>query len=443
MSNKLFLLFVQITLLPHGKSTDTTATNLCFEGTIGCTRGSCAVTSQYTSPYRDSTTASVIFGYQVSWDTERLRGTSALLSECIKACHLDNYFSGQVGGSEAEMSNKLFLLFVQITLLPHGKSTDTTATNLCFEGTIGCTRGSCAVTSQYTSPYRDSTTASVIFGYQVSWDTERLRGTSALLSECIKACHLDNYFSGQVGGSEAEMSNKLFLLFVQITLLPHGKSTDTTATNLCFEGTIGCTRGSCAVTSQYTSPYRDSTTASVIFGYQVSWDTERLRGTSALLSECIKACHLDNYFSGQVGGSEAEMSNKLFLLFVQFSSGAAFGLQPGSSGANLSGPRDSLDMEGIPFIGAPSNPKQKLSQGAPVKAAVWRVTSPRTPSHAGSPAHVWLHLKPRRTEQPPPPLKGPTLSPDEEMYESLPLSEDEQSLPETESLLLVSSEVVR
>ncbi|KAM7310051.1 hypothetical protein ISCGN_007011 [Ixodes scapularis] len=205
-----------------------------------------------------------------------------------------------------------------ITLLPHGKSTDTTATNLCFEGTIGCTRGSCAVTSQYTSLYRDSTTASVIFDYQVSWDTERLRGTSALLSECIKACHLDNYFSGQVGGSEAEMSNKLFLLFVQITLLPRGKSTDTTATNLCFEGTIGCTRGSCAVTSQYTSPYRDSTTASVIFDYQVSWDTERLRGTSALLSECIKACHLDNYFSGQVGGSEAEMSNKLFLLFVQW-----------------------------------------------------------------------------------------------------------------------------
>ncbi|KAM7292134.1 vasopressin V1a receptor-like [Ixodes scapularis] len=31
----------------------------------------------------------------------------------------------------------------------------------------------------------------------------------------------------------------------------------------------------------------------------------------------------------------------------------------------------------------------KLS-GAPVKAGVWRVASPRTPSHAGSPAHVWL-----------------------------------------------------
>ncbi|KAM7310295.1 transcription initiation factor TFIID subunit 4 isoform X9 [Ixodes scapularis] len=28
--------------------------------------------------------------------------------------------------------------------------------------------------------------------------------------------------------------------------------------------------------------------------------------------------------------------------------------------------------------------------GAPVKAGVWRVASPRTPSHAGSPAHVWL-----------------------------------------------------
>ncbi|KAM7290326.1 hypothetical protein ISCGN_026971 [Ixodes scapularis] len=49
--------------------------------------------------------------------------------------------------------------------------------------------------------------------------------------------------------------------------------------------------------------------------------------------------------------------------------------------------------------------------------------------------------KPRRTEQPPPP-KGPTLSPDEKMDESLPLSEDDQSLPETESLPLVSSEVV-
>ncbi|KAG0419388.1 hypothetical protein HPB47_004153 [Ixodes persulcatus] len=29
-------------------------------------------------------------------------------------------------------------------------------------------------------------------------------------------------------------------------------------------------------------------------------------------------------------------------------------------------------------------------QGAPVKAGVWRVASPRTSSHAGSPAHVWL-----------------------------------------------------
>ncbi|KAM7298624.1 putative choline O-acyltransferase [Ixodes scapularis] len=29
-------------------------------------------------------------------------------------------------------------------------------------------------------------------------------------------------------------------------------------------------------------------------------------------------------------------------------------------------------------------------QGAPVKAGVWRVASPRNPSHAGSPAHVWL-----------------------------------------------------
>ncbi|KAM7312906.1 hypothetical protein ISCGN_009810 [Ixodes scapularis] len=52
------------------------------------------------------------------------------------------------------------------------------------------------------------------------------------------------------------------------------------------------------------------------------------------------------------------------------------------------------------------------------------------------------HLKPRRTEQPPPPPKGPTLSPDEKMDESLPLSEDDQSLPETESPPLVSSEVV-
>ncbi|KAG0426514.1 hypothetical protein HPB47_026391 [Ixodes persulcatus] len=50
------------------------------------------------------------------------------------------------------------------------------------------------------------------------------------------------------------------------------------------------------------------------------------------------------------------------------------------------------------------------------------------------------HQKPRRTEQPPPP-KGPTLSPDEKMDESLPLSEDDQSLPEAESLPLVSSEV--
>ncbi|KAM7306139.1 hypothetical protein ISCGN_009880 [Ixodes scapularis] len=49
--------------------------------------------------------------------------------------------------------------------------------------------------------------------------------------------------------------------------------------------------------------------------------------------------------------------------------------------------------------------------------------------------------KPRRTEQPPPP-KGPTLSSDEKKDESLLLSEDDQSLPETESLPLVSSEVV-
>ncbi|KAG0426495.1 hypothetical protein HPB47_026405 [Ixodes persulcatus] len=50
--------------------------------------------------------------------------------------------------------------------------------------------------------------------------------------------------------------------------------------------------------------------------------------------------------------------------------------------------------------------------------------------------------KPRRTEQPPPP-KGPTLSPDEKMDESLPLSEDDQSLPEAESLPLVFSEVLK
>ncbi|KAM7291007.1 hypothetical protein ISCGN_027583 [Ixodes scapularis] len=35
-------------------------------------------------------------------------------------------------------------------------------------------------------------------------------------------------------------------------------------------------------------------------------------------------------------------------------------------------------------------PADKAPQGAPVKAGVWRVASPRTPSHAGSPAHVWL-----------------------------------------------------
>ncbi|KAM7313098.1 uncharacterized protein ISCGN_002999 [Ixodes scapularis] len=59
-----------------------------------------------------------------------------------------------------------------------------------------------------------------------------------------------------------------------------------------------------------------------------------------------------------------------------------------------------------------------------------------------SPRASCSHLKPRRTEQPPPPPKGPTLSPDEKMDASLPLSEDDQSLPETESLPLVSSEVV-
>ncbi|KAG0420590.1 hypothetical protein HPB47_003420 [Ixodes persulcatus] len=52
------------------------------------------------------------------------------------------------------------------------------------------------------------------------------------------------------------------------------------------------------------------------------------------------------------------------------------------------------------------------------------------------------HQKARRTEQPPPP-KSPTLSPDEKMDESLPLSEDDQSLPETESLPLVSSELLK
>ncbi|KAM7298496.1 hypothetical protein ISCGN_019091 [Ixodes scapularis] len=34
--------------------------------------------------------------------------------------------------------------------------------------------------------------------------------------------------------------------------------------------------------------------------------------------------------------------------------------------------------------------KMSKLQGAPVKTGVWRVASPRTPSHAGSPAHVWL-----------------------------------------------------
>ncbi|KAG0435065.1 hypothetical protein HPB47_018703 [Ixodes persulcatus] len=33
---------------------------------------------------------------------------------------------------------------------------------------------------------------------------------------------------------------------------------------------------------------------------------------------------------------------------------------------------------------------ERPQRGAPVKAGVWRVASPRTPSHAGSPAHVWL-----------------------------------------------------
>ncbi|KAG0415572.1 hypothetical protein HPB47_007262, partial [Ixodes persulcatus] len=57
----------------------------------------------------------------------------------------------------------------------------------------------------------------------------------------------------------------------------------------------------------------------------------------------------------------------------------------------------------------------------------------------GTKPRRFSHLKPRWTEQPPPPPKGPTLSPDEKMDESLPLSEDDQSLPETESLPLVSS----
>ncbi|KAG0429269.1 hypothetical protein HPB47_023801 [Ixodes persulcatus] len=36
--------------------------------------------------------------------------------------------------------------------------------------------------------------------------------------------------------------------------------------------------------------------------------------------------------------------------------------------------------------------KPNALQGAPVKAGVWRVESPRTPSHAGLPTHVWLRV---------------------------------------------------
>ncbi|KAG0435476.1 hypothetical protein HPB47_018460 [Ixodes persulcatus] len=45
------------------------------------------------------------------------------------------------------------------------------------------------------------------------------------------------------------------------------------------------------------------------------------------------------------------------------------------------------------MIGGVSDEKNRETgacAGAPVKAGVWRVASPRTPSHAGSPAHVWL-----------------------------------------------------
>ncbi|KAM7290625.1 uncharacterized protein ISCGN_027241 [Ixodes scapularis] len=42
---------------------------------------------------------------------------------------------------------------------------------------------------------------------------------------------------------------------------------------------------------------------------------------------------------------------------------------------------------GAPRFCVPYFPEKK---GAPVYAGVWRVASPRTPSHAGSPAHVWL-----------------------------------------------------
>ncbi|KAM7312172.1 cytochrome P450 2J5 [Ixodes scapularis] len=41
-------------------------------------------------------------------------------------------------------------------------------------------------------------------------------------------------------------------------------------------------------------------------------------------------------------------------------------------------------------LGMAGSGKTTWVQGAPVKAGVWRVASPRTPSHAGSPAHVWL-----------------------------------------------------
>ncbi|KAM7286355.1 uncharacterized protein ISCGN_030177 [Ixodes scapularis] len=129
-------------------------------------------------------------------------------------------------------------------------------------------------------------------------------------------------------------------------------------------------------------------------------------------------------------------------------------------GFPVSGEKGILVVEPSPGQGSPSEPLKvthtqspSCSKGAvPSKEGTTPSKVPEVssaalagPSGRGrglSPRASCSHLKPMRTEQPPPPPKGPTLSPDEKMDESLPLSEDDQSLPETESPPLVFSEVL-
>ncbi|KAM7300336.1 hypothetical protein ISCGN_020900 [Ixodes scapularis] len=85
--------------------------------------------------------------------------------------------------------------------------------------------------------------------------------------------------------------------------------------------------------------------------------------------------------------STAEGRGRMELGDVQPSTSTAAPLSEGGRGRGVR-PRTSTLPK--PTQQASSQEVEATPQGAPVKAGVWRVASPRTPSHAGSPAHVWL-----------------------------------------------------